>query len=350
MKNYLELKYLLDNLKKYFYIFLIANIFLLFIFSKSFSEENVFIIDDVKIKGKIGVNFSREKFINKAFINSFTTLKSRILLSRDLNKINEIKVKDIKVLINSFKILEETFRKNKYAGTFKIYYNDNRVKKFLAEKNISFSQPSPISAIFFPALFVNDEMQDFNENYFYKQWITIKIKNEIINFIMPLEDLDDILKIKEMKGKIEELNVDDLVNKYDVKNYAFAFLDYNNEKLSIYLKTMFNNHKKSKNISYKLNNIKDELKLTSILKDLKTQITDIWKEENIVNLSMPLTIRIKFTYSNLVDLDKLKDAFYKIGIIDNYSLEELNINNSFFKIYYYGNPKKLSSETTEIRL
>ena len=39
---------------------------------------------------------------------------------------------------------------------------------------------------------------------------------------------------------------------------------------------------------------------------------------------------------------------FKQEVIDNfiesYSLEEFNTNNSFFKIYYYGDPKKLKSE------
>ena len=43
----------------------------------------------------------------------------------------------------------------------------------------------------------------------------------------------------------------------------------------------------SKNISYEIANIKDELVLNSILNDLKLKITDIWKEENLVNLLMP---------------------------------------------------------------
>ena len=121
-------------------------------------------------------------------------------------------------------------------------------------------------------------------------------------------------------------------------------MDYNNEKLNIYLKTKLNHDKTSKNISYELSNIKDELKLKAILKDLKIQITDIWKQKNIINLSMPLTIRVKFKYNKLMDLDRLKDTFYRIGIIDNYTLEEFNINNSFFEIYYYGNPMRLSEE------
>ena len=59
---------------------------------------------------------------------------------------------------------------------------------------------------------------------------------------------------------------------------------------------------------------------------------------------MPLSIGIKFKHKNLTDLYNLKKTFAQIHIIDNYSLEEFNINNSFFKIYYFGNPKKLKTE------
>ena len=43
-------------------------------------------------------------------------------------------------------------------------------------------------------------------------------------------------------------------------------------------------------------------------------------------------------------MNELRKTFQQIGIIDNYTLEEFNINNSLFKIYYYGNPKKLRAE------
>ncbi len=59
---------------------------------------------------------------------------------------------------------------------------------------------------------------------------------------------------------------------------------------------------------------------------------------------MPLSIKLKFEHKNLKRLDELRNTLNKINIIDSYSLDELNINNSFFKIYYYGNPKKLKSE------
>ena len=337
-------KNLITRLREYIFVILVVTIFSLISFSKSFSEENVFIIDNVKVQGAIDVNFSRDKYINKAFLVSFEILMFRILLSKDLTKISNIKLDKIRNLIDSFQILEETYQKNEYKATFKIFYNDNKIKKLLIKKNISFSQPQNISAVFFPVLFVNDELQNFDENYFYNQWINVEIKNEPINFILPLEDLDDISKIKGMKSRIEEFNVGDLVNKYNVKNYVFALLDHRNKQLNIYLKTNFDDNEMSKNISYKLSNIKDESKLHFILKDLKIQITDIWKKANIVNLLMPLSIRIKFQHINFLDLDKLENTFDKISIIDNYALEEFNINHAFFKIYYFGNPKRLRTE------
>ena len=337
-------KNLITRLREYIFVILAVTIFSLISFSKSFSEENVFIIDNVKVQGAIDVNFSRDKYINKAFLVSFEILMFRILLSKDLTKISNIKLDKIRNLIDSFQILEETYQKNEYKATFKIFYNDNKIKKLLIKKNISFSQPQNISAVFFPVLFVNDELQNFDENYFYNQWINVEIKNEPINFILPLDDLDDISKIKEMKNRIEEFNVGDLANKYNIKNYVFALLDYRNKQLNIYLKTNFDGNEMSKNISYKLSNIKDESKLHFILKDLKMQITDIWKKANIVNLLMPLSIRIKFQHINFLDLDKLENTFDKISIIDNYALEEFNINHAFFKIYYFGNPKRLRTE------
>ena len=336
--------YLIARLREYIFIILTATIFSLISFSKSFSEENAFIIDNVKVEGAIDINFSRNKYINKAFLVSFEILMFRILLSKDLTKISNIKLDKIRNLIDSFQILEETYQKNEYKATFKIFYNDNKIKKLLIKKNISFSQPKNISAVFFPVLFINDELQGFDENYFYNQWINVEIKNEPINFILPLDDLDDISKIKEMKNRIEEFNVGDLANKYNIKNYVFALLDYRNKQLNIYLKTNFDGNEMSKNISYKLSNIKDESKLHFILKDLKIQITDIWKKANIVNLLMPLSIRIKFQHINFLDLDKLENTFDKISIIDNYALEEFNINHAFFKIYYFGNPKRLRTE------
>ena len=84
--------------------------------------------------------------------------------------------------------------------------------------------------------------------------------------------------------------------------------------------------------------------MSIILGDLKIKIIDIWKESNFVNLLMPLSIKVKYKHSDIKKLNKLKKVLHEINLVENYYLEEFDIENSFFKIYYFGNPKKLSSE------
>ncbi len=344
MKNYFLLTNILTFLKERIFIFFLLIIFLFFPLNKSFGEENIFTINNVEIKGEVDINFSREKYLNKAFVNSYKVLMNKILLTSDLQKTSNIKLKEIKKLISSFQIKEEKYYKNEYKIILKINFNKNKVKKLLSEKNISYSEAKNISAIFFPVLYINDEFQDFDTNYFYQNWLDIKIEHELINFILPLDDLEDFSKISEIRENIKELEVDNLVNKYDVKNYTFSLMSYKNKKLNVHLKINFNNNIINKNLSYSLDNFKDKEKLNSIIKKLKVQITDFWKAENHINLLMPLSIQFKFNHSNLKELNRFRNIIYQINLIESYSLEEFNVKESSFKIYYYGNPKKLRSE------
>ncbi len=341
MKKILLLKYSLQQIKEYIFIFLTATIFLFTSIEKSFSEESVFNVSNIEVKGVVNINFKREKYFDKILNSSFKSLMTKILISKDLKKISNIKLKEIKNLIDSFQILEEIYKEEEYTLKAKVFFNEFKVKKYLEKKNISFSQPNIEPVIFYPIFFVENDLKNFDENFFYKNWIEEEIDSEIVNFILPLEDLDDISKIIKMKNKIEELNIFSFVNKYDVKNYVFALMNFENSKLNVYLKTSFNNNETSKNIVYEIKNIDDELLLQNILKDLKLKITDLWKKENLINVLMPLSINIQFQHENINNLNKLKKTFNKISIIDNYSLEEHDITNSLFKIYYYGDPKKL---------
>ena len=340
--------YFINRLREYIFIILTATIFSVTFFSKTFSNENVFVVDNIKVTGSFNTNFTREKYINKAFLDSFKILMSKILLSEDLNKLNDVKLNQIKILVNSFKIEDETYSSSKYKGNFTIFFDDIKVKKLLVKKNISFSQPKNISAVFFPVFFIDNKLLNYSDNYFYNSWPKVNIENQLINYILPIEDLDDFSKLKEIKNNIDAFDILDLVKKYNTENYVLIIMEHENSKLNVYLKTNFNKNKLSKFISYPLKNIKDEEKLEKIVKELKLKITDLWKSENIINLAAPLSIRVKFEYEHIEELSRLKNIFQKMNIIEKYSLEEFNTNESYFKIYYYGNPKRLKIDLSEL--
>tara|TARA_B110000263_G_C15234463_1_gene476293 strand:+ start:82 stop:1164 length:1083 start_codon:yes stop_codon:yes gene_type:complete len=337
-------KYLTNRSIEYIFIILTATIIFFVLCAKSFSESNIFVIENIKVKGKIEVNFTRDRFISEAILKSFSKLTSQVLLSKDLNKLKNIKLNKIRELVDSFQIIDESYNKNLYEGTFKFFYNERKVKKFLAYKNVSFTQPKSISTVLYPIFFINGEMISFSKNYFYKNWESIKINNHLINYIIPLEDLDELSQIRKMKNNIDTLDVSKLASKYNTKNYAFLLLDYSKPKLNIYIKTNFDQNKISKNVYYTINNIEDKNKLNFTIEDLKLKIVDIWKESNIVNLLLPLSINFKFYHKSLSSLNDVKESLHKINIIDKFSLEEFSIKESNFKIYYYGNPKNLQKE------
>jgi len=344
MKNYLILKNPIAKLKEYIFIILTATAILMGAFSKSYAAEKVFTINNLKIQATVDLNFSRDKYIKKALYKSFELLMAKILLSNDVKKIKNIKKKQIIKLIKSFQITDEKYRKNQYHAEFAIHYDENKVKNLLYENNISYSRPKTITAIFFPILYVNEDLKNFKQNYFYQNWNNIEIDHEVIDFLLPIDDLEDISKIKKIRNNFKSFEVESLIYKYDVKNYAFTLMNYNNKKIKIYLKTNFEGSLVSKNFSYDLERIDDDLRLSIILKDLKREITDLWKQANLINLLMPLSINVKFKHKSLVELNSLKKILYKVNIIDNFSLERFSIDDSDFKIYYYGNPKRLKLE------
>ena len=112
-------KYLKDNFRDYIFIILTATIFYGIIFSKSLAND-VFVVDNVIVEGTIDLNFSREKYLNKAFHDSFEILMTKVLLSRDLKKVRNIKLDQIKKLMSGFQILEESYSNNEYKASVKI--------------------------------------------------------------------------------------------------------------------------------------------------------------------------------------------------------------------------------------
>jgi len=336
-------KYLKPQLRQYIFIIFTATILLTISFSKAFSKENIFTVEEVAIKGIIEKNFSRDKYINRALNKSFKMLMSKILVSRDLTKIKNIKTKDIKYLINSFQVLDEDYDKDQYEIKLKIFFNEKKIKNMLIKKKIPYSQPEKITVVIIPALFIEGEIKNFQENYFYREW-SGSTKNKLIEFILPLEDLEDLSRIEKMKNTIDDASIKQIANNYNEENYVFLFINFENDLLRVYVKTLLEGNKITKNLTYKITNFDDKEKLTYILNDLKIKIEDIWKEINFVNLLMPLSINVKFNHINNNNLDNLKNNLYEVNIIDNYFLEKFDVNYSYFKIFYYGTPKRLKLE------
>ena len=83
-------------------------------------------VEELEISKEIDLEFSRIKIIDEAFKKAFYILLSQILKSTDINKLEDINMREIKNLIENFKIKNEIFRDNKYYANFDVYFNKKK--------------------------------------------------------------------------------------------------------------------------------------------------------------------------------------------------------------------------------
>ena len=72
------------------------------------AQSKIFKIEDIEIYEPFNANFNKEIVINKAFSIAFEELTSSIITTKDQKKINYTKLDEIKYLVDSFEIKNES--------------------------------------------------------------------------------------------------------------------------------------------------------------------------------------------------------------------------------------------------
>ena len=114
-----------------FFLFLSLNIFF---FSTVKSEGKAFDINDIDISRPFEINFDKNDVINEGFKKAFSELVSTILNSKDQKKIDQIKLNQIKGMIETFTIKEEKFVDETYHVNLGVSFNKKKVFNFLEKK------------------------------------------------------------------------------------------------------------------------------------------------------------------------------------------------------------------------
>ena len=118
--------YCLNTIRKIIYI-IFTSVFLYYFIPPNYlqASNHILSIEELKVTKEIDLEFSRNRVIDEAFKMAFYRLLSQILNSTDIKKIKNIKMKDIKNLVENFKIQNEIFRNNKYYADFNVYFMKN---------------------------------------------------------------------------------------------------------------------------------------------------------------------------------------------------------------------------------
>ena len=126
---------------KILYIFFIILSLLIFFFSTSNSEGRAFEINNVEISKPFEMNFNKNKVIDEGFNKAFLKLIKLIVDSSNQKKITNIKLNEIKGMIDTFSIKQEKFVNETYHVNLGVSFNKKKIFNYLEKKNIFPSIP-----------------------------------------------------------------------------------------------------------------------------------------------------------------------------------------------------------------
>jgi hypothetical protein len=244
-------------------------------------------------------------------------------------------------MIDSFTISDEKFINNEYFAKLETSFNKKKFLNYLERKNIFPSMPIKNKVLLIPILvdIETDNIYLFNENIFYKKWNDEKKNYQLLDYLLPSEDLEDLNKIQEMSNSIDNYDFLNLIKKYDLKDYIISIIYKNKNEIKILSKMNLNNSLKVNNQRYTNINLDNEKDFKKIIEELKIVYEDYWKKNNEINTSikLPLTISIDSRkYKKIIQLEEVLNA---IDLISYFYIIKFDNKIIQYRLIYNGSPK-----------
>ena len=321
--------------------FLNLIFFILIIFHKTgnlLSQEGIFYVNNIPVlKEK---NVSNEKTADKAIKDGFEILKEKIILENDKKFLNSLSLRQIKDLVAYYQI-DENNDENDNKIFYNILFDKEKVHNLFFQKNISYSEISDKEIYLLPILEVNEQFYIFNKNIFYEKWNKI-YENDLIEFILPQENIEIIQIINENKDNILDLDINKLFKEYSGKNLSLIIIQKNNTKeKKVFLRSKILGKNVDKNLIFK--NIFDNQEefFDNIIALIKKDLINTIKSLNLVDIKTPSFLNTQFTIDENNNLAELNKRLKKIDSIENIIVQKFNNKNIFLKIKYLGKLDKI---------
>ena len=318
-----------------------------------FSKNNLFNVNNIELEKKDKV--ANNKLVDQAIKKGFKQLTTRILLNEDIYKLSDLKFSSIKQLVAYYQIKnvsKENTREELLS--FNITFDKDKIHDLFYKIGISYSKISDKELYILPLLIQKNEIFIFNNNFFYKNWNKI-YENDLIEFILPLENIEIIQNINNYKKNLINLNVTDLFQEYTKKNLALVLIDKNKfGDKKIYIKSIIQGKKISKNLDLKKQKLSTDKINEKVIIEIKKELINIVKSKNLIDIRTPFFLNAKLDLNNKSNLVTFNSRVNKIDSIENIYVQEFNKDYVNLRIKYLGNLEKiinqLNIENIELKL
>ncbi len=185
-----------------------------------------------------------------------------------------------------------------------------------------------------------DNIYLFNDNIFYKKWNNDNKNYQLLDYLLPSEDLEDLNKIQEMSRSIDTYDFFNLITKYDVDDHIILIIYKSKNEIKILSKINLNNSLKIHNHEYSGINLDDDKDFQKVLENLKITFEDYWKKNNEINTSIKLPLIISIESKNHKKVMQLEKMFDTSDLISDFYILKFDSETIQYRVIYNGSPKK----------
>jgi hypothetical protein len=320
------------------YIFFLLLALIKFFFSTTNLYAKGFNINNVEISTKFEINFNKEDVLDEGFEIAFNKLINTILKSSDLRTINKVSLNEIKSMIETFSIKEEKFINQVYYVNLDVTFNKKQIFDLLEKRNIFPSLPIKNKIFLLPIIIDENknELFIFSNNFILNNINQDSQSNELLEYVLPSEDLEDLRLIKDNMQNIENYDFSKIINKYFLNDYVITLFFQDSDQLRVLSKINFNkkNFIDSKTFTdLKLTSIESQNKLIQII---KTTYEDQWKLINQINTSIKLPLTISIENNESLKISKFEKTLTEIDLIYDFNINKIDHKKIIYKVIFNG--------------
>ena len=321
-------------------------IIILIVFFKTetlFSKNNLFNVNNIQIEKKDKI--TNKALADKAIRKGFNQLLNKILLKRDADKFSDLSFSTVKQLVIYYQIGDIAEQENKKEFVnFNVTFDKDKIHDLFFERGISYSKISDKEIYILPILIKESEIFVFNNNFFYKNWNKI-YEIDLIEFILPLENIETIKKINEQRSNLIDLEIDKLFKEYSIKNLALILIEDNTASSErVYIKTKIQGKNISKSLELKRKNLSTNKFYEKIIIETKKELVDLIKSKNLIDVRTPSFLNIKLNVNKKSNLVVFNSRVKNIDSIENIYVQEFNKDFMNLRIKYLGKLEKLIND------
>ena len=326
--------------------------FILIVFFKTetlLSENNLFNVNNILLEKKEKI--TNNALANKAIKIGFEQLTTRILLDGDKKKLSTLDFLEIKKLVSYYQVTNDIEKKeNKELLKFSVTFDKTKIHDLFFKKAILYSEILDKEIYIIPLLVKNDEIFVFNNNFFYENWNKV-YKNDLLEFILPIENIEIIQNINNNKKNLINLKIENLFKEYIKKNLALVLIeDENKENIKVYIKSTIQGKNISRSLKLKSKDKNEEKYYKNIIEETKKELTNLVKSENLIDIRTPSFLNVKLDLNKKNSLVELNKRIKKIDLIENVSVQHFNKDYMFLRIKYLGKLEKIIGQLLNERI